>query len=98
MHETLVDKSVDPHVFLSGRPPLSEFLGFVTSAVGGDALDIGALAESWRQANDHVEELRATEPSYADAPPIADLPEHLVSLGEAVAADPIVQRAFAIVP
>ena len=98
LHEPLVDQSVDPHVFLSGRPPLGEFLGFVTSTVGGEALDIGALAESWRQANDHVESLRSTEPTYADAPAISDLPEHLAAFGEAVVADPIVQRAFTIVP
>jgi hypothetical protein len=93
-----VGQSADPHVFLSGRPPLPEFLGFVTSTVGGDAPDVGALAEGWRKANDHVEMLRSTEPTYADDPPIGELPENLAALGEAVVADPIVQRTFSLVP
>lgn len=93
-----VGQSVDPHVFLSGRPPLPEFLGFFTSTVGGDDLDAGALAEGWRKANDHVEHLRSSEPGYADDPPIAGLPEHLLALGKAVVEDPVVQRSFALVP
>jgi hypothetical protein len=40
---------------------MSQYLGFVKT-VGGDSLDVGALAGSWRQANRHVEELRRAEP------------------------------------
>jgi hypothetical protein len=95
---SIVGQAADPHVFLSGRPPLAEYLGFVTTTVGGSALDVGALTESWRQANDHVQELCRDEATYADNPPIAELPEHLRGLGDLVLADPMVQRAFSIVP
>lgn len=98
MVQGTVGQMVDTHVFLAGRPPMGEYLGFVTTTVGGDTLDRGALAESWRKANDHVQELRKAEPEYANAPTIADLPEHLRSLGEQVLADPIVQRSYSLVP
>lgn len=98
MDSTTVGVTADPHVFLAGRPPMGEYLGFVTATVGGDELNIGALAESWRQANRHVEELRLAEADYANNPMIGELPEHLRPLGERVIADPIVQRSFAVVP
>lgn len=93
-----VGVTADQHVFLAGRPPMGEYLGFVTTTVGGNALDVGALAESWRQANRHVEELRAGEPDYANDPEIGELAEHLRPRGERVLADPIIQRSFSIVP
>lgn len=47
----------DDHVFLIGRPPLGEFLGFVEVVAGIGSEDRGALANEWRQANDRVKAL-----------------------------------------
>jgi len=95
----LVGHAADPHVFLVGRPPLGEFLGFVTAqTVGGAAADIRELSDQWRAANDHVETLQQSEAGYADDPPVSPLPESLADLGRETIEDSVVQRTFAIVP
>jgi hypothetical protein len=48
----------DPHVFLIGRPPIGELLGFMrTMAVDGQSIDLGNLTAEWRVANYHVQKL-----------------------------------------
>jgi hypothetical protein len=71
-------QTVDDHIFLNGRPPLTEFLGFVTShTVDGVNADRAALAQEWRAANDHVSQLESLEAGIADNAVIAPLPESL---------------------
>lgn len=90
---------VDDHVFLIGRPPLGEYLGFVTvQTVGGDKLDVRAITDEWRAANDHVRELEQLESGWADRPATTELPPQLASLMQKLLADPIFHRSFAIVP
>jgi len=90
---------IDEHVFLIGRPPLAEYLGFLTNqTVGGDKADVRSLAEEWRSANDHIHELEKREAGYADSPQIAPLADRLASLVGEVLKDPIFQRSFTIVP
>lgn len=96
---TFVGQSADQHVFLVGRPPMGEYLGFVTThTVGGDQTDVAGLAQQWRDANDHVQMLEQTEPGVADDAPVLDLPPELAACGAATIADPDTQRAFAVVP
>ncbi len=91
--------TIDPHVFLIGRPPLGEYLGFMrTISVGGHALDQGVLAAEWRSANDHLRALETQEAGLADAPPIIGLDPVLQPLEAAVLSDPIFRRTFAIAP
>jgi len=91
--------TADEHVFLIGRPPLGEYLGFLTvQAVDGQKADLRALADEWRSANDHIRELEEQEAGWADRPVIGTLPPHLEDLRTRVLADPIFQRSFAIVP
>src|SRR5437660_10413682 len=64
----------DEHVFLIGRPPMAEYLGYVkTQTVGGDAAAIGALADEWRAANDHIVDLENKEAGLADDPPVQEI-------------------------
>jgi len=89
----------DEHVFLIGRPPLGEFLGFVqANAVNGDAVDQRLLADEWRKANDHIRELEKREAGWADNPKIAPIPGRLEALKTEVLADPMFQRSYNIVP
>jgi hypothetical protein len=91
--------SVDAHVFLVGRPPINEFLGFIAQlAVDGASIPQRLLAEEWRAANDHLKVLEASEKGFADNPKIQDIPRSQNALAQAVFADPIFQRAFQIVP
>lgn len=89
----------DEQVFLIGRPPMSEFLGFVaTQTVEGQTINHGALADGWRSANDRIRQLERDEAGWADNPKFDPVPEALHSLRDKVLVDPIVQRTFAVVP
>lgn len=95
----VVGHAADPHVFLVGRPPLGEFLGFVTAqTVGGTGADLGELSNQWRAANDHVETLQQSEAGYADNTLVLPMPDSLADLGRETLEDSVVQRTFAIVP
>lgn len=90
---------VDEHVFLVGRPPLGEFIGFVSSlAVQDQTADQGALAEEWRRANDYIQQLKEKEAGWSDAPEIIDPSPSLSGLCAKVYEDPIFRRSFSIVP
>src|SRR5437899_1844232 len=91
--------AIDEHVFLTGRPPMGEFLGFVTGqSVTGRAQDLSELAERWRLAHDHIQRLEDEERGAADSPLIANPPSELAPLIESLKADPIYQRSFQVVP
>jgi hypothetical protein len=96
---TSVEQAADEHVFLVGRPPIGEYLGFVQSlAVNGHAADLGELTEEWRRANDHVRALETTEAGIADGPPIRELPPDLAELAAELTGDPMFRRVFRFVP
>ena len=90
---------VDRHVYLLGRPPIGEFLGYVRTcgleANGGDEKE---LMEEWRTANDRVRELETSEGGLADDPPMEPLPPELHEAAEAVVADRSFQQAFRLLP
>ena len=89
----------DPHVFLIGRPPIGELLGFIrTMSIDGQSADLGALTAEWRVANDHVLQLEKTEAGTADNPPITPLPAALASNAQAVLSDPGYKRDYRFVP
>src|SRR5438477_7684176 len=89
----------DDHVFLVGRPPLGEFLGFIrTMSIDGQTADQGQLANEWRRANDHVSELEKTEAGIADGLQVVELPASLAQLAEQVRAEPSFQKTFGALP
>lgn len=86
-------------VFLVGRPPAGEFLGYVkTQTVGGAGLDVRALMDVWRAANDHVKSLERDEAGAADGAVAAPLPKEMTALVNSVLGDPMVQNSFNLVP
>ena len=89
----------DDHVFLIGRPPIGEFIGFIrTMAVNGQTVDQGLLAEEWRRANDHVISLEKAESGIADGIASSALPTSLTDLAERVRTDPSFAQTFRFVP
>src|SRR5258708_2462711 len=89
----------DPHVFLIGRPPIGELLGFIrTMAVDGQNVDLGDLTAEWRAANDHVLKLEKDEAGASDNPLVTGLAEALRPLATAVMTDPVYRRAYRFVP
>ncbi len=90
---------LDDHVFLIGRPPLGEFLGFVRLvAVEGQKVSQRQLAEEWRRANDHVREFETREAGWADNPEIQALPAEASELNQRLLADPMLKQSFQVVP
>jgi len=85
----------DRHVYLIGRPPMGEFLGFITEAQGASA-NLSQLGDEWRRANDHILELEQSEMGIADNPSLTD-PEPMHRADE-VLNHPVVKRAYSIVP
>ena len=89
---------IDKHVFLVGRPPLSEFLSVVKSKARFDKEpELGPLAEEWRKANDHIIKLEKQESGIADSPPLGAIPESLSDLMAAVENDPLYAKSFEVV-
>ncbi len=92
-------KEHDDHVFLAGRPPVGEFLGFVKSmAVDGQSVSQRHLVDVWRTANDHLRKLEKTEAGAADRPKVLPVPEELHADCRRVLSDPVFRRAFQYVP
>lgn len=90
---------ISNHVFLRGRPPISEYLGFVKGmAVNGSFLDQGQLINEWREANDKLKILEEQENGLANNPLQKPIPEKFNSLTNDVIANPIFQASFNIVP
>jgi hypothetical protein len=86
-------------VYLKGRPPIGEYLRLIRgNAVDVDATDLGAIAEEWRVANDHIRDLEVQESGWADGPTISELPELLRPLQEMALDDPMFRRAYSVIP
>lgn len=90
-------QNIDNHVFLIGRPPMSEFLGVVNSTIDYEHSQLTQLADEWRTANQHINELQKTQANIVDKAGYKDVPKSLESLANQVLDDKIFQRAFNIV-
>jgi hypothetical protein len=89
----------DDHVFLLGRPPLSEFLNYVKLyVVGGQTANQGDLRREWGEANRHVLALEKSQAGIADNVPLPDVPPSLAALAAAVQADPVFSAAYQLLP
>jgi len=94
-----IPASSDPHVFLIGRPPIGELLGFIrTMTTDGQRVDLASVTTEWRTANDHVLRLETTESGVADNPPVEALPDALREAAESLFADSMFRRAYQSVP
>ncbi|HET8895069.1 MAG TPA: hypothetical protein VFM96_13325 [Gaiellaceae bacterium] len=92
-------QTTDDHIFLTGRPPLQEYLGFITSLTAGGAdADRASLARDWRAANDHVRQLESMEAGSADDATVEPLPESLEMVAHAILTNPAIQQSYALMP
>jgi hypothetical protein len=94
-------QNLDQYIYLTGFPSLEEFLAYARhNAAEPQALNIRALSDTWRQANDHLRVLEADpeQRALATASPEQPLDPALSSLAAEVLADPVVQRSFDVVP
>jgi hypothetical protein len=90
---------VDDFVFLSGRPPIPEFVSFLkTMAVDGRDIDQNVLVSEWRSANDRVRDLEQTEGGVADNPAVTDIDSSAMPLLEEALAQPAAQKTFGLLP
>ncbi len=93
------DPAGEDHVFLIGRATLREYLNFMTTEpVDARSFDRRALAAEWRAAHDRLRALRRAEEDWADDVRPKSLPAELEPLAAGVAADPIYQTAFDVLP
>lgn len=90
--------AADEVVYLVGRPPMTETLGFLSQTIEARGTDVGALADKWRAANDHVVVLETEDAGAADVPAAGPLPAEAEQLAARVVADPAVRASFAVVP
>ncbi len=90
-------KKIDNHVFLMGRPPMSEFLGVVSSQVDYSASQLGQLADDWRKVSLLLDGMQTSQADSSNNPKYLDVPDGLNSLAEQALADEIFQRSFSVV-
>ena len=88
---------IDNHVFLTGRPSLTEFLSVVNSQVDYEPSQLGQLSDEWRAANAIVNDMQQSQAGAADKPDYQDMPDSLRDLANQILEDEIFQRSFNIV-
>lgn len=87
-----------PWVFLLGRPPMDEYLSFLTQARPGANVNIPAAAQRWRQAAQVVDALAVSEAGAADNHTMGSLPENLNAIASDYLADPATGATYGLVP
>jgi hypothetical protein len=88
----------DEHLFLAGRPPMGEFIGFVEQTAQDRSLDRRQLANEWRAANDRIGALESDERGIADGATTIPVGGSLTELREATLSNEAIRRSFEIVP
>lgn len=89
----------DEWVFLSGRAPMGEYLGFVKMTAADEAaVNFQTLSDEWRAANTRIVQLERDEAGIANHPTIDAIPDELKELAAAVQDSALFKRTFQIVP
>jgi hypothetical protein len=95
----IAPQASDEHVFLLGRPPLSEFLNYVRLyALGGQTANQGDLVREWGAANRHVLDLEVSQAAIANDVPLPDVPATLSQFAAQLQADPVFVSAYQVLP
>jgi hypothetical protein len=87
--------ATDQVVYLLGRPPIQDFLGFVSQQAPG-LHNQRALMDEWRLANDHIRDLEEQEVGWADGHPPSALGDDLLPFAAEVEGNLNVQQSFAL--
>lgn len=84
---------------LLGQPHLEDYIAFVQEkTVGGATANVRALADEWRDANDHYYELEEREAGFADEIEVLEPDASLAPLIERLEAEPRFSNAFDALP
>jgi hypothetical protein len=87
----------EEHLYLVAGTSFEQYRDFLLKEVpDDDANRLERIAETWRRASSHLQELRSTEPTWADQPQVLRIPTELQELVVLVRADPIFRNAFAL--
>jgi hypothetical protein len=86
----------EPHVFLIGRPPIEEYLAFLTQAAAGESVDLQLAVGEWRKAADVVDHLLVTEAGAADGQDVGTVPPALQGSVQKFLNDPVVANTYAV--
>jgi hypothetical protein len=90
---------IDDFVFLNGRPPIGEFVGFVKSmAIDGSSIDTQNLINEWRIANDHVNSVQQSEANIVNSPGIKELSPTLLKKAEELMSTTTFKKSFYNLP
>src|SRR5207237_8942816 len=90
-----INPTLDTHVFLLGRPPLTRFLDFVEDlAKNGRAADVKALTEEWHTVRALIRHIAKEELGWVDKPPIGPLPSRMIALRDQLSRDPACQHSL----
>jgi hypothetical protein len=87
----------DDYAYLFAHVSLNDFLTYMNEW-SADPAEPQHLADEWRSANAHFQELQQSESGWADRPAVGAIPKSLEPLIRQVAADPIFLRSFSAVP
>lgn len=91
--------TLDEHLFLVGRPPMSEFILYMKSTVcAADAADERDAARLWRAAHAHVRLLCEREAGSAEIATLNPLPASIMALAEEELRSPMLLRSVPAVP
>jgi hypothetical protein len=84
------------HVFLTGRPPVEEYMAFLIQAAAGQPVDLPAAVLEWRVAASVVDALCVAEAGVADGQVIGPVPESIQGAASQFLEDPVVASTFAV--
>ena len=99
MQKGVSEAKVENHVFLMGRPPMGNALGYLKYQTVSDSdKDVNELANTWRTANDHVKQLAGAEKNLCDANDVKSMSDEYSKFIDRVEQDPVFNHAFGVVP
>jgi hypothetical protein len=88
---------IERHIFLMGRPPMGEALGYLSTEIL-EPVDINIIAEEWRKANDHVNQLTETEKNICETVEIKPMDEKCGDKIKELYESIIFKKAYGILP
>lgn len=84
----------EPWLFVLGRPPLDEYLGFLLQAAGTDGPDLATAAARWRAAAEITDDLAISEGGSADGHAVLPLTPALAPKAAQFLAEPHISSAY----
>ena len=84
-------------LFLLGFPPMEEAIGFLTTKIQ-PRMDLREAAESWRRANDRIQETLQDDVGACDRVEVEELPAELRDRAAPLESSELFKKSFSVVP